>query len=130
MTGLPIIAGGKSYGGRMTSQAQAQAPMHGVRGLAFVGFPLHPAGKPSNARAAHQSAVSLPMLFVQGTRDTLAEWPRIEQVVRDLGARATLLRIEHADHGFDVLVRSGRTADEVMGEVLDGMAGWIGSHAV
>jgi predicted alpha/beta-hydrolase family hydrolase len=130
VTGLPVIAGGKSFGGRMSSQAQALAPMDGVRGLAFLGFPLHPPDKPSIERAAHLAEVKVPMLFVQGTRDKLAEWPRIEKAVHELGARATLLRIEHADHGFDVLVRSGRTADEVMEEVLDGLSKWILHHAV
>lgn len=128
ITGLPVVAGGKSFGGRMTSQAQAAAPMDGVRGLAFLGFPLHPTDKPSSQRAAHLADVKVPMLFVQGTRDKLAEWPRIEQVVTELGTRATLLRIEHADHGFDVLVRSGRKPDEVMAEVLDGLATWIRNH--
>ena len=128
LTGLPVIAGGKSFGGRMTSQTQAEAPMEGVRGLAFLGFPLHPSDKPSSERAAHLAAVTVPMLFVQGTRDKLAEWPRLEQVVKQLGACATLLRIEHADHGFDVLVRSGRKPDEVMAEVLDGLAKWIRNH--
>lgn len=130
LTGLPIIAGGKSFGGRMTSQAQALAPMDGVRGLAFLGFPLHPPDKPSNERAAHLAEVKVPVLFVQGTRDKLAEWHRIEQVVRELGTRATLLRIAHADHGFDVLVHSGRKPEEVMDEVLDGLAKWIREQAV
>ncbi|MEO8859367.1 MAG: alpha/beta family hydrolase [Burkholderiaceae bacterium] len=128
LTGLPVFAGGRSFGGRMTSQAQEQAPMDGVRGLVFMGFPLHPAGKPSSARAAHLAHVKVPMLFVQGTRDKLAELPRIEKVVGDLGARATLLRIAHADHGFDVLVRSGRQSDEVMTEVLNGVVKWIGAR--
>lgn len=130
LAGLPVIAGGKSFGGRMTSLAQSQAPMDGVRGLAFLGFPLHPAGKPSSERATHLADVMVPMLFVQGTRDKLAEWPRIELVVEELGARATLFRIEHADHGFDVLVRSGRKPVEVMSEVLDGLAKWIRTQAV
>lgn len=125
LTGLPVIAGGKSFGGRMTSQAQAIAPMDGVRGLAFLGFPLHPPDKPSNQRAAHLVGVKLPMLFIQGTRDKLAEWSRIEQVVNELGARATLLRIEHADHGFGVLVRSGRQPEEVLSEVLEGLVLWV-----
>ncbi len=128
LTGLPLIAGGRSFGGRMTSQAQALAPMDGVKGLAFLGFPLHPTGKPSSERATHLANVKVPMLFVQGTRDKLAEWPRIEKVVDELGRRATMLRIEHSDHGFDVLVRSGRKPDEVMSEILDGLAKWIRKH--
>jgi predicted alpha/beta-hydrolase family hydrolase len=124
-TGLPLVAGGKSFGGRMTSQAQADAPLADVVGLAFLGFPLHPAGKPSNERAAHLSRIALPMLFVQGTRDALAESSRIESVVSALGARSTLLPIAEADHGFDVLVRSGRRPADVMNELLDGVASWI-----
>lgn len=124
-TGLPLVAGGKSFGGRMTSQAQADAALAGVVGLVFIGFPLHPPGKPSNERAAHLAAVDLPMLFAQGTRDELAEFARIEAVVHDLGPRATLLPIAHADHGFDVLVRSGRKPADVMAELLDGISGWI-----
>lgn len=130
LTGLPIIAGGKSFGGRMTSQAQALDPMDGVRALAFLGFPLHPSGKPSDERATHLAKVKVPMLFVQGTRDKLADLARIEKVVHELGTRATLMRIEHADHGFDVLVRSGRKPAEVMDEVLDGLAKWIHQQAV
>jgi uncharacterized protein len=127
LTGLPLIAGGKSFGGRMTSQAQALEPLPNVRGLAFLGFPLHPADKPSNTRAAHLFDVRVPMLFIQGMRDKLAEFPRIEKLVdelRELGAHTTLLPIEHADHGFDVLVRSGRKPEDVLAEVLDGLASW------
>lgn len=124
-TGLPLVAGGKSFGGRMTSQAQAAAPLDGVIGLVFLGFPLHPPEKPSSERAAHLSDIRVPMLFVQGTRDKLAEPARIESVVSDLGPRAALLPIEHADHGFDVLVRSGRKPADVMTEVLDAAARWI-----
>ncbi len=123
-TGLPLVAGGKSFGGRMTSQAEALEHLPGVVGLAFLGFPLHPPGKPSSERAAHLAQVGVPMLFVQGTRDKLADFARIEAVVARLGAAATLLSIAHADHGFDVLVRSGRTAADVLAEVLDGMAAW------
>ena len=130
LTGLAIIAGGKSFGGRMTSQAQALDPMEGVRALAFLGFPLHPSGKPSDERATHLAQVKVPMLFVQGTRDKLADLARIEKVVHELGTRATLMRIEHANHGFDVLVRSGRKPAEVMDEVLDGLAKWIHQQAV
>ncbi|MEP6872805.1 MAG: alpha/beta family hydrolase [Burkholderiales bacterium] len=124
-TGLPLVAGGKSFGGRMTSQAQAASPMKGVVGLVFLGFPLHPADKPSIERAAHLSGVTLPMLFVQGDRDKLAEFPRIESVVSALGSRSTMLRIEHADHGFDVLVKSGRTPGDVTEQLLNGLSTWI-----
>ena len=125
-TGLPLVAGGKSFGGRMTSQAQALDPLPHVAGLAFLGFPLHAPDKPSSTRAEHLSRVGLPMLFIQGTRDKLAELSRIEAVVAGLGPRARLLTVPHADHGFEVLVRSGRTPQEVMAQVLDGLADWIG----
>jgi predicted alpha/beta-hydrolase family hydrolase len=124
LTGLPLIAGGKSFGGRMTSQAQAIEALPNVRGLAFLGFPLHAPDKPSSDRAAHLFDVRVPMLFIQGTRDKLAEFARIEKLVEELGANATLLPIDHADHGFDVLVRSGRKPEEVMIEVLDGFTSW------
>ncbi len=126
-TGVPLIAGGKSFGGRMTSQAQALSPLPDVDGLAFLGFPLHAPDKPSGERATHLAGVKIPMLFIQGTRDKLAEHPRMTQLVADLGPDSTLLTIEHADHGFDVLVRSGRKPEEVMVELLDGLGGWIGS---
>ena len=125
-TGLPLIAGGKSFGGRMTSQAQALEPLIGVAGLAFLGFPLHAPDKPSSTRAEHLVDVAVPMLFIQGTRDKLAEFARITQVVAGLGPSNKLLPIEHADHGFDVLVRSGRQPGEVLAQVLDGLADWIG----
>jgi predicted alpha/beta-hydrolase family hydrolase len=125
--GLALIAGGKSFGGRMTSQAQAAAPLPGVRGLAFVGFPLHPAGKPSTDRADHLARIDIPMLFLQGTRDSLAEAALIEPVVQRLGSRATLHLAEGADHSFHVLVRSGRKDAEVMNEILDMFAGWAGT---
>jgi predicted alpha/beta-hydrolase family hydrolase len=125
--GLPLIAGGKSFGGRMTSQAQASTPLEGVRGLAFLGFPLHPAGKPSSDRAKHLSDVHVPMLFVQGTRDTLAELRLLEPVVESLGPLATLHRVKEADHSFHVLARSGRNDREVMSEVLDAFAAWVGA---
>jgi predicted alpha/beta-hydrolase family hydrolase len=124
--GLPLIAGGKSFGGRMTSQAQASAPLEGVRGLAFLGFPLHPAGKPSSDRAKHLSGVRVPMLFVQGTRDNLAELSLLEPVVERLGPSASLHLINEADHSFHVLARSGRNDREVMSEVLDAFATWVG----
>ena len=122
---LPLFAGGKSFGGRMTSQAQAIEPLGGVRGLAFVGFPLHPADAPAITRAAHLAEVAIPMLFVQGTEDKLAEFELMRAEVAKLGAAATLLPIAHADHSFHVLRRSGRTDAEAMDEVLDGIATWL-----
>jgi uncharacterized protein len=122
---LPLIAGGRSFGGRMTSQAQASSPLPGVRGLAFLGFPLHPAGKPSSDRAKHLADVKIPMLFLQGTRDALAELRLLEPVVKGLGSRATLHLSEGADHSFHVLKRSGRTDREVMDEVLDALVAWL-----
>lgn len=127
--GLSLIAGGKSFGGRMTSQAQAAAPLAGVDGLAFLGFPLHPAGKPSSDRAKHLADVDVPMLFLQGTRDSLAEWTLLEPVVKGLGPSATLHPLQEADHSFHVLARSGRNDREVMGEVLDTLSAWIGAIA-
>jgi predicted alpha/beta-hydrolase family hydrolase len=123
--GLPLIAGGRSFGGRMTSQAQAIAPLAGVRGLAFLGFPLHPAGKPSTARAAHLSELKIPMLFLQGTRDGLAELKLLEPVVKGLGGLASLHLVQDADHSFHVPARSGRNDREVMGEVLDAFKAWV-----
>ena len=126
---LPLLAGGKSFGGRMTSQAQADAPLPGVRGLAFLGFPLHPAGKPSETRAKHLADIHIPMLFVQGTRDKLAEWPLIEPVVKRLGASASLHPVQEADHAFHVLARSGRNDQEVMSEIIDTLSAWIAAAA-
>lgn len=123
--GLPLFAGGKSFGGRMTSQAQALSPMPGVRGLAFLGFPLHAAGKPSSERAKHLAEVKIPMLFLQGTRDALAELSLLEPVVKKLGRTATLHLVKEADHSFHVLKRSGRNDAEVMDEVLDAFAAWV-----
>jgi uncharacterized protein len=128
--GVTLIAGGKSFGGRMTSQAQAAASLPGVRGLAFVGFPLHPAGKPSTDRADHLAKIDIPMLFLQGTRDSLAEAALIEPVVQRLGSRATLHLAEGADHSFHVLARSGRKDAEVMNEILDAFAGWVSALVV
>jgi uncharacterized protein len=128
--GLPLIAGGKSFGGRMTSQAQASAPLAGVRGLAFLGFPLHPAGKPSSDRAKHLAEVHVPMLFMQGTRDKLAELARMEPVVTSLGPSASLHLVREADHSFHVLARSGRNDREVMKEILDTFSTWIGAVEV
>jgi predicted alpha/beta-hydrolase family hydrolase len=118
---LPLIAGGKSFGGRMTSQAQGAAPLAGVRGLVFLGFPLHAPGRPSDARAKHLDAVGIPMLFLQGTRDPLAELTLIQGVVERLGTRAALHVVEDGDHSFKVLKRAGRTDAEVM----DGLAGAV-----
>lgn len=122
---LPLFAGGKSYGGRMTSQAQAIEPLPHVRGLVFVGFPLHPAGKPSLERASHLVDVGLPMLFLQGTRDALADVDFMRQATAALGSRASLHVVQGADHSFRVLVRSGRTDEQVRLELLDTMADWM-----
>jgi predicted alpha/beta-hydrolase family hydrolase len=124
--GLPLIAGGKSFGGRMTSQAQASEPLPGVAGLAFLGFPLHPAGKPSDERAAHLFEIKIPMLFLQGTRDTLAELSLLEPLVKRFGRRATLKLFEDADHSFHVPARTGRKDAEVREELLDAFVEWIG----
>ena len=122
---LPLFAGGRSFGGRMTSQAQAEEPLPGVRGLAFIGFPLHPAGKPGVERAEHLKRVQVPMLFVSGDHDALAELDLLEQVVAELGDRATLHLIAHADHSLKVPVRSGRTQAQAQAEALDAMAEWM-----
>jgi len=122
---LPLFAGGKSFGGRMTSQAQALAPIPGVRGIAFVGFPLHPRGSPGDERARHLADVQLPMLFLQGTRDELAELARLQAVVQRLGARATLHLLADADHAFHVPARSGRRDADVRRDMLDALVRWI-----
>jgi predicted alpha/beta-hydrolase family hydrolase len=124
LPGMPLIAGGKSFGGRMSSQAEAAAPLPSVVGLTFLGFPLHQPGRPSLQRAAHLLKVRVPMLFLQGTRDRLAEIQLIETVVGQLGKRATLRILEGADHSFAVLARSGRTGPEVMQEMLDAFVAW------
>jgi predicted alpha/beta-hydrolase family hydrolase len=129
LPGVPLFAGGKSFGGRMTSQAQAKAPLAGVRGLIFVGFPLHAAGKPSSERAKHLSDVKVPMLFLQGTRDALAEMDLMRPCVHALGNLATLQVVEGADHSFHVLVRSGRTDAQVMDELAASIAKWIDGKA-
>jgi uncharacterized protein len=121
---LPLFAGGRSFGGRMTSQAQADEPLPGVRGLAFLGFPLHPAGKPGIERAEHLSRVQVPMLFVSGDRDALAELDLLKPVVEGLGERATLHLVAHADHSFKVAAKSGRTAAEAEGDALEALAAW------
>jgi predicted alpha/beta-hydrolase family hydrolase len=125
---LRLFAGGKSFGGRMTTQAQATEALPGVAGIALLGFPLHAASKPSIERAAHLSGIKLPMLFLQGTRDALADLDLITQTTADLGKRATLHVVEGADHAFHVLVRSGRKNDEVLEELLDALAGWMKGH--
>jgi len=125
---LPLFAGGKSFGGRMTSQAQAMAPLDGVRGLVFFGFPLHLAGKPSVARADHLSAVAIPMLFLQGTKDLLAERDLLEPTVAKLGKRATLRMVDQADHSFHVPAKAGRKDAAVLGEILDGAAAWMAAQ--
>jgi predicted alpha/beta-hydrolase family hydrolase len=122
---LPLIAGGMSFGGRMTSQAQAKAPLPGVRGLAFLGFPLHPAGRPSQDRAKHLFEVQIPMLFLQGTRDKLAALDQIDALCKKLGNRATLKLFEDADHSFHVPARSGKKDAQVLGEVLDALTAWL-----
>jgi predicted alpha/beta-hydrolase family hydrolase len=125
LPGVPLFAGGKSFGGRMTSQAQAAEPLASVRGLVFVGFPLHPAGKPSIDRATHLADIRIPMLFLQGTRDTLADTALIAGAVQQLGDAATLHIVDGADHSFHVLARSGRNDAEVREEMLDAMAAWM-----
>lgn len=125
---LPLFAGGKSFGGRMSSQAQAASPLPGVRGLVFVGFPLHLAGKPSMTRAAHLSQVQVPMLFLQGTRDALADLALLREVLSPLSPRATLALEDDADHAFHVRVRSGRTDAQVLASLADTMAAWMGLH--
>jgi predicted alpha/beta-hydrolase family hydrolase len=122
---VPLFAGGKSFGGRMTSQAQAASALSGVRGLIFLGFPLHPAGKPSEDRTQHLSDVRIPMLFLQGTRDTLADPVLMESVAKRLGHRAMLRMFPEADHSFHVPARSGRKDSQVLAEVLDVLADWI-----
>ena len=122
---VALFAGGKSFGGRMTSQAQAALPLPGVRGLVFLGFPLHPAGRPSDERAAHLFAVQIPMLFIQGARDALADLQLLQALVGELGSRATLKLFADADHSFHVPARTGRKDSEIMAELLDALAGWI-----
>ena len=121
---LPLIAGGKSFGGRMTSTAQAAEPVPGVRGLAFLGFPLHPPGKPAVTRGEHLDAVRVPMLFLQGDRDEFAEPLLLRQVLRNLGARATLHLVSGGDHSFSVPKKSGRSADDVFAELATAVSDW------
>jgi len=122
---LPLIAGGKSFGGRMTSQAQAAAPLSGVVGLVFLGFPLHAAGKPSIERAQHLASIKIPMLFVQGTRDEMADVSLIESTVGALGPHATLHWVHDGDHSFRVPARSGRDPSQVLDGVFDAIQRWL-----
>ena len=122
---LPLVAGGKSFGGRMTSNAMASRPIEGVRGLVFLGFPLHPPKRPATSRAEHLSRVEAPMLFLQGTRDDLADLTLITSVCSGLGPRATLHVVDGADHSFAVLKRSGRTGAEVMDQLAGTTADWV-----
>jgi uncharacterized protein len=124
---LPLLAGGKSFGGRMTSQAQAEDPLSHVRGLVFFGFPLHPPKQPSIDRSAHLFQVKIPMLFLQGTRDALAELPLIKPLAKRLGVLATLTLLENADHSFHVPVRSGRTDAQIRSEMLEAFESWADS---
>jgi predicted alpha/beta-hydrolase family hydrolase len=123
--GVPLIAGGKSFGGRMTSQAQAEAPLPGVRGLVFLGFPLHPAGKPSDGRGQHLFSVELPMLFLQGSRDQLADLSLLKPLVKRLGQSAVLQVFPDADHSFHVPARSGGNDAEIRDRIADGIAAWV-----
>ena len=124
---MPLIAGGKSFGGRMTSQVQAIAPLTGVRGLGFLGFPLHAAGRPSRDRGEHLLEVKIPMLFLQGTRDALADMNELQPLCKGLGKRATLKLFEDADHSFHVPAKSGRSDAQVRIELLDALSEWIGA---
>jgi predicted alpha/beta-hydrolase family hydrolase len=121
----PLFAGGKSFGGRMTSQAQAESPLPGVRGLVFLGFPLHPPGRPSDERGRHLSEVFVPMLFLRGARDDFASLPLLKPLIESLGARATLELVDDADHSFHVRARTGRRDEEVLAGMLDALAAWL-----
>jgi hypothetical protein len=123
--GLKLVAGGKSFGGRMTSQAQSKAPLPCVAGLIFLGFPLHADGKPSGERAEHLAGIAIPMLFLQGTRDKLADPGTLMPVIAALGPKATLHEVAGGDHSFAVLKKSGRSNEEALAEVLDTLAAWI-----
>lgn len=123
--GVALFAGGKSFGGRMTSQAQAAAPLPGVRGLIFLGFPLHPPGKPSDERAKHLFEVTIPMLFLQGTRDEFAQLELLQPLVRQLGSCAALKLFAEADHSFHVPARTGRNDSQVRAELLDVLDEWV-----
>jgi uncharacterized protein len=125
--GVPLLAGGKSFGGRMTSTAQAEAPLPGVRGLVFLGFPLHPPGRPGDKRAEHLAGVRVPMLFLQGDRDEFADLKLLRPVVNRLGDQATLHLVKGANHSFKVLKRSGKTDGDVMRELVDATVDWTRS---
>lgn len=127
LPGPPILAGGKSMGGRMTSSAASDKWLPGVRGLVFLGFPLHPPGRPAIERGEHLDRVPLPLLFLQGTRDEFAELSLITEVCRRLGSRATLHVVEGADHSFEVLKRSNRPPADVLAELGETIASWSGS---
>ncbi|HEX4051109.1 MAG TPA: alpha/beta family hydrolase [Steroidobacteraceae bacterium] len=127
---LPLIAGGRSFGGRMTSQAQAQAPLLGIRGLVFLGFPLHPAGRPGVERATHLRDIRIPMMFIQGTRDALANLELLQPIAAGLGELVTLHRLQDADHSFHVPARSGRRDSEVQAELLDALCNWVTRQSV
>jgi len=127
LPGLPLFAGGKSFGGRMTSQAQAKSPLPGVLGLAFIGFPLHPPKQPADERAAHLLEVSVPLLFLQGTRDEMAELQLLRALIARLGERATQHLLQDANHSFQVPARSGRTAAEVIDELIGTLSVWTDS---
>jgi len=122
--GLPLVAGGKSFGGRMTSTAQAETPLPGVKGLVSLGFPLHPPGRPADSRAEHLAQVAIPMLFLQGDRDEFADLKLLKPVVKRLGERATLHLVEGGNHSFKVLKRSGKTEADVMEELVGAIADW------
>jgi predicted alpha/beta-hydrolase family hydrolase len=122
--GLPLLAGGKSFGGRMTSQAQARNPLPGVRGLVFFGFPLHPPGRPGTSRGDHLSEVRVPMLFLQGTRDQFAQLELLERVVQPLGDRATVHLVQEGDHSFKVPKRTGKTEADIMNELAEVVKTW------
>jgi uncharacterized protein len=129
MPGVPLLAGGKSFGGRMTSQAQALSPLPDVMGLVFFGFPLHPARQPATSRAEHLFKVKVPMLFLQGANDALASAPLIEELVASLKGRATLRMFEDADHSFHAPRRSGRSDAEIAAQMLDAVVSWAGVTA-
>ena len=127
--GLPLFAGGKSMGGRMTSQAAAGQSLQGVKGLIFFGFPLHPPKRPSTKRADHLKQVSVPMLFLQGTRDELADLSLLRPICGELGSQVTLHIIDGADHSFHVLKRSGKTDAEVLADLARTVKSWTKEHS-
>ena len=126
---LPILAGGHSFSGRMTSTAQSESPIEGVKGLVFFSFPLHPAGEPATKRADHLANIKIPMLFLSGTRDALAELDLLEPVVKGLGKRATLHLLDTADHSFKILKRSRRSTEDVFAEMTGVLRDWAAALA-